>query len=65
LESSPSGDYRIKDCSGNTTTFLKALATPNFPLGDTTIICLDAEEIEDTASVVKDPSGTGNPARQA
>jgi hypothetical protein len=41
LESSPSGDYRLKRDSGNTTTFLKALGQPNIALGDTTIICLD------------------------
>ncbi len=41
LESNPSGEYRIKGTSGNTTTFLKALGEgANVDLGDTTIISL-------------------------
>lgn len=44
LESNPSGEYRLKHASGDTTTFLKALARPDVDLGDTTIIVMDDEE---------------------
>lgn len=40
LEANPSGEYRLKQASGNTTTFLKALGQPDISLGDTTIITL-------------------------
>ena len=37
VESNPCGEYRLKDTAGGTT-FLQALAKPNIPLGDTTLI---------------------------
>ncbi len=52
LESNPSGEYRLKNASEDTTTFLNALHNPDAHLGDTTIITLDDvkddEEDEDT-----------------
>ena len=47
LESNNGGDYRLKNCSGDTTTFMRALARPDIPLGDTTIISLDDIKSED------------------
>ncbi len=41
LESNPSGEYRLKEGSADTATFLKALHHPDVSLGDTTIITLD------------------------
>ncbi len=49
LESSPTGDYRLKHVSGDTTTFLNALGRPDVSLGDTTIITLDEEEKKERA----------------
>jgi len=40
LESNPSGEYRIKGGTGNTTTFLKALDRTDIDLADTTIVSL-------------------------
>ncbi len=40
LESNPSGEYRLKDPTSDTT-FLNALGNPDAALGDTTIITLD------------------------
>jgi hypothetical protein len=55
LESNPSGEYRIKHYSGNTTTFLKALGDPCLVLGDTTIICLDDTNPADGSSSGSQP----------
>jgi hypothetical protein len=46
LESNPSGEYRLKHTSGDTTTFLKALECTDIDiaLGDTTIIALKSKD---------------------
>lgn len=45
LESNECGEYRLKAQGDETTSFKKALTKPGIPLGDTTIISLDEDEL--------------------
>jgi hypothetical protein len=49
VESNPMGEYRIKPKSAADISFTKALLRPDAVLGDTTIICLDKSEEEETS----------------
>src|SRR5437588_4625554 len=45
LESNECGEYRLKAKEDETTSFKVALTKPGLPLGDTTMICLDEDEV--------------------
>jgi hypothetical protein len=50
LESNPYGEYRLKQPYDDSTSFKKALETPGIPLGDTTIISLEARNDQANAA---------------
>ena len=47
VESNAFGEFRVKPSCDDTTAFLKALETPDAPLGDTTIITLSEVQAAD------------------